>query len=68
MIKKVNKYNLGEEPDDKAYWLSVSPSERLDALEKIRQQYIRVFYNSISPSIQRVCRIIDLSEKQINEQ
>ncbi len=63
MIKKVNKYNLGEEPDDKGYWLSVSPSERLDALEKIRQHYIRIFYSGITPSIQRVFRVTDLSEK-----
>lgn len=59
MIKKVNKYNLGEEPDDKAYWLSVSPSERLDALEKIRQQYIRIFLNGHQPRLQRVCSVIE---------
>lgn len=62
MIKKVNKYKLGEEPDDKAYWMSVSPAARLDALKKLREQYIRTFYKGKPPAFQYVCRIVNLSE------
>lgn len=59
MIKKVKKYNLGEEPDDKAYWMSVSPAERLDALKKLREQYIRIFLNGHQSGLQRVCSVIE---------
>ena len=32
-------YKKGEEPDDVLYWLSRPSSERIRALEEIRQQY-----------------------------
>jgi len=59
MIKHVAKYKLGEEPEtDLAYWLTKTPNERLAALEKIRRNYINLFYNGIKPKFQKVYNVI----------
>lgn len=58
MEKVVHKYKLGEEPDDKNFWLSKTPQERLSALESIRDLYIRLVNNGIKPRLQRVYSVI----------
>jgi hypothetical protein len=58
MEKVVRKYNLGEEPNDIEYWLSKSPIERLKALEKLREDYVRIFLNGNRPGFQRVYTVI----------
>lgn len=57
MVKVVNKTSLHEQQDDIAYWLSVSPAERIAAVEILRQ---RVFggADGTRQGLQRVCRII----------
>ncbi len=59
MIKHVEKYNLGEEPEtDLAYWLTKTPIERLAALEQLRQNYIKFFLNGNKPRFQRVYTVV----------
>jgi hypothetical protein len=51
------KYRLGEQPNTAAYWRTQSYQARLEALEQIRQEYIRWKYDA-DPGFQRVCNII----------
>lgn len=57
MIKKIiKKYSLNDsqqKKDDRAYWLSVSPEERISAVEIMRKQ----MYGN-SERLQRVVRVI----------
>ena len=50
-------YKMSETPTDFAYWQSRPYSERLAALESIRNDYIKWAYDS-KPGFQRVYRII----------
>ena len=57
-IKKVvHKYTLGEEPDGVFYWKKKSLKERLESLEFLRQQYIKMKHGT-RPRFQRVYHII----------
>lgn len=47
------------EKEDQAYWLSLTPEERLAALEKMRQ--INYDYDPASDRIQRVIEIAELT-------
>jgi len=59
MIKVVKKYHLGEEhKTDLAYWFTLTPNQRLAALEQIRQHYIKMFLNGNRPGFQRVYTVI----------
>ena len=49
--------SLSDETDEKAYWLSKTPYERLEALEWMRQ----VIYG-YSPSTTRLQRILTLTQ------
>lgn len=55
--KTVKKYKLDEQPDDLAFWRSKSYEERLEALEKIREEYNSWRYNA-EQGFQRVYRIV----------
>ncbi len=46
---------LGEEPDDRAYWLSRPPGERFAAIELMRQ--INYGYDPATARLQRVLEI-----------
>ena len=50
--------SLSDEPDEKAYWRSKTPLERLEALELMRQ--IIYGYNPASTRLQRVLEIVEL--------
>jgi hypothetical protein len=59
MIKTVKKFKLGEEPEtDLEYWLTLTPNQRLAALEQIRQNYINFFMNGNRSGFQRVYTVI----------
>jgi len=58
MKKQIKKYKLGEEPNDLQYWLTLSPAERVLALEELRERYIKFYLNGINPGFQRVYKII----------
>ena len=50
--------SLHEESDDKAYWLSRTPEERLEALELMRQ--VNYGYDPTTKGLQRVFEIAKL--------
>ena len=50
------------EEEDIAYWKSASPEERLDTVQKLREQYIRLYnkekeYNEARKRLRRVYRL-----------
>ncbi|MCX6352310.1 MAG: toxin secretion, membrane fusion protein [Bacteroidetes bacterium] len=59
MKKQVKKFTKGEEPEnDMAYWLSLTPLQRLAALEEMRLNFIKFFLDGHNPGFQRVYRVI----------
>jgi hypothetical protein len=50
-------YTLGEEPDSVLYWKKKSMKARLEGLEFLRAQFIKMKYGT-RPRFQRVYRII----------
>lgn len=60
MEKVIHKYNLYDPQqyeDEKAYWKSKSPAERLQAAELLRKQYCKLKGYGSEPRLQRVYRI-----------
>ncbi len=57
MDKILKIVKLENEPSDFDYWGGKSASERLEAIEFLRQQYIK-FNKNLNPEFQRVCRVI----------
>jgi len=55
--KVVKKYELSEQPTDFAFWQSRSFQERIDALERIRQEY-HAWRENAEQGFCRVYRII----------
>ena len=53
--------SLHEESDDKAYWLSRTPAERLEAAELMRQ--VNYGYDPTTVGLQRVLEVIKLGER-----
>ncbi|HIE28659.1 TPA: hypothetical protein EYP66_15375 [Candidatus Poribacteria bacterium] len=51
--------SLFDESDEKAYWLSKTPYERLEAVELMRQ--INYGYNPITSRLQRVLEVAQLT-------
>lgn len=60
MEKVVKITTLKEQTTDFAYWATKSPTERLEAVELLRQQYFS-FNKNVQPRLQRVCRVIKQS-------
>ncbi len=56
---KVQKFKLGEEPSDFAFWQTQSYELRLAALSQIRSQYNIWKYGTAEPRLQRVYKIIE---------
>ena len=59
--KTVKKYKLNEQPNDYKYWQTKSYTERLLALELIREEYNSWRYNA-EQGFQRVYRVIKRTE------
>jgi hypothetical protein len=57
--KAISVTSLFEESDEKEYWLSKTPQERLEALELMRQ--INYGYNPITDRLQRVLEVAKLT-------
>lgn len=58
-MEKVLKIgHLKDRQSDFTYWQTKTPIERLNAIEFLRQQYIK-FQKNAQPGFQRVCRIIN---------
>ena len=52
--------SLSEESDEKAYWQTKTPHERLEAVELMRQ--IKYGYNPATTRIQRVFKVVQLKQ------
>lgn len=57
MEKVVKIVHLKDRNTDFQYWMSRSETERLEAIETLRNQFIN--YKDVKPRLQRVCRIIN---------
>lgn len=63
MIKKpsiapvVHKYKLNQQPNDAEYWRSLPPEERIEAVEKIREEFHR-WIGHADTGFQRVYSIV----------
>lgn len=62
MEKSLKIVSLHEQPNDYEYWISRPVSERIDAIEILRNQYIQFKKKDIEPKFQRVCRTINKNE------
>jgi hypothetical protein len=51
--------SFDEESDEKAYWLSKTPQERMEALELMRQTLY-----GYDPSTARLQRVLEIAERQ----
>ncbi len=58
MEKVLKITTLKEKSTDYAYWSTKSFSERLEAIEILRQHYFSL-NKDVQPRLQRVCRIIN---------
>lgn len=56
MEKVLNIVSLKDKQSDFAYWSTKSFQERLEAIELLREQYIK-YRKDVQPRLQRVCRI-----------
>ena len=56
MKKVLRIVYLHEQPSDYAYWISRPVSERIEAIEILRNQYIQS--KKVEPRLQRICRVI----------
>ncbi len=68
--KQVKKYNLKDSKqytDEIDFWKDISSEEKLDMLQELREQYIRLFnkqelYNESRKGLRRVYKITKLSQ------
>jgi len=56
MEKVVARYSLHDQPRDTEYWLSRTPSQRLDAVEILRLAWLES-HPDVVQGLQRVCRV-----------
>ena len=61
MEKVLKIVSLKDKQSDFAYWQTQTETQRLVALELLRQQYIN-FKTDVQPRLQRVCRIINKAQ------
>lgn len=57
MERVIARKTLGEPDHDRAYWMSRPPVERLQAIDILREQYIRMRH--VEPGLQRVHRVVE---------
>ncbi len=58
MEKVVIKGSLRDRKTDFAYWQTRPETDRLAAIEMLRQQYIKYKFGNVQPRFQRVYRIV----------
>ncbi len=59
--KIISVVSLNSEQNDKEYWLSKTPIERLEFIEYLRQ--INYGYNPSTSRLQRFFEVVDVSQK-----
>ena len=57
MEKVIRVVRLKDNANDAAFWMLKTPRERLEAIEFLREQYIKTLPNA-QQRFQRVCRIV----------
>ncbi len=62
MEKKLKIVSLKDKNSDVNFWLTKTPQERLEALEFLRQQYIK-YLGDVQQGFQRVCRVINQKQR-----
>ncbi|MCU0238128.1 MAG: hypothetical protein MUC29_01690 [Pyrinomonadaceae bacterium] len=62
IVKVIIKTKLSEQKSDFAYWQTKSYTERLTALEEIRQEYNNWKYTDAEQRFQRVYRVVKLKQ------
>lgn len=62
MEKVVRIINMKDDKGDRAYWMSRTPEERIDAIEILREQYMR-FKGDVQHRLQRVCRVVEQTRR-----
>lgn len=50
--------SLKEKNNDFLYWQTKPETERLAAIEILRQQYFKFKYTDVQPRFQRVCTVV----------
>ena len=55
---KIQKFKLGEEPSDFAFWQTQSYQIRMATLARLRSQYNIWKYGIAEPRLQRVYRVV----------
>lgn len=69
MEKKINIYNLNDlklSQDEIEYWKNISPDEKLNQIQILREQYIKLFnkqklYDESRKGLRRVYKVTKLS-------
>lgn len=62
MEKVVRIINMKDDRGDRAYWMSKSPAERIDAIEILREQYMR-FKGDVQHGLQRIYRVVEQTRR-----
>lgn len=62
MEKVVRIINMKDDKGDREYWITKTPAERIDAIEVLREQYMR-FKGNVQQGFQRVCRVIEQTRR-----
>lgn len=58
MGRVVRVINMKDDHGDRGFWLTKTPADRIDAIETLREQYVR-FKGDVQQGLQRVCRVIE---------
>lgn len=69
MKKGIKKYHLHSEKqyeDDIEYWKKIPPEEKLNQIQLLREQYVKLFnrqklYNESRKGLRRIYKIVKLS-------
>ncbi len=64
MEKAVTIRQLKDKSSSLQYWQAKPATERLAAIELLRQQYIKFKYTDVQPRLQRVCSIIKQKDSE----
>ena len=62
MEKVVRIINIKDDKGDREYWMSKSPAERIDAIEILREQYVR-FKGDVQQGLQRIYRVVEQTRR-----
>lgn len=61
MDKVVKISSLKDKSSDFSYWITKTDQERLDAIELLREQYIK-FKKDVQSRLQRVCSVVNKTQ------